>query len=476
MLASVIILNWNGLAELRPCLAAIAKNTLVEDYEVIVLDNASEEPGVEDAVKPYPKAKLIKEPVNHGFSRGNNIAVRQSRGEYLAFINNDTVPRRDWLNPLIEMQRGLPGVGIVGSRLVDSRGNTLHAGGYFQASIDAYTDAGRNYPAGSVDAPLESEVHVGCGILMRRDLFDAVGGFDEHYFQGYEDIDLCLKVRERGLKVMYCPQSEVEHIENVSMKKLSKKERRRSKERNREFFNKRWLDRIYEFRLPRLPDAMGDFSYYTLPRDRLFEQIPAPAGAVLEIGCGAGVLGEHLKRSGKAARVVGVELNPLAAAVARSRLDEVHIGDIETMSLDHWSGRFDTLVVADVLEHLRDPWAALFRLRACLKEGGTVIASIPNIGHYKIIKKLLFTEWRYEPGGILDHTHLRFFTRGSIEDLFRNTGFEILRVERDGRQHWWSRWFGPFSRRIRDFTAVQYYVTARKRIRSAALVTPTTSQ
>jgi len=90
------------------------------------------------------------------------------------------------------------------------------------------------------------------------------------------------------------------------------------------------------------------------------------------------------------------------------------------------------------------------------------VASIPNIAHYKIIKKLLCTEWRYEPGGTLDHTHLRFFTRASIEDLFRNAGFEILRIEREGRERWWSRVFGPLSQRVRDFTAVQYYVTARK--------------
>ena len=79
MVISIIILNWNGLKVLRPCLAAIAGNTLIDEYEVIVLDNGSEEPGVEDAVKPYPKARLIKEPVNHGFSRGNNLAARQAR-------------------------------------------------------------------------------------------------------------------------------------------------------------------------------------------------------------------------------------------------------------------------------------------------------------------------------------------------------------------------------------------------------------
>lgn len=463
VLASVIVLNWNGLEELRPCLAAIAENTLIEDYEVIVLDNASEEAGVGDAVRPYPKVRLIKEPVNHGFARGNNIAARQARGEYLVFINNDTLPRRDWLQPLVELQRSSPGAGIVGSRLVDEAGTTLYTGSYFQPAINAYVDAGRNYPAGFGDEPRECEVYVGCGILMKRELFDAVGGFDPHYFQGHEDFDLCLKVRDRGLKIMYCPRSVVVHIENVSMKKISRRKRRSAKERNREFFERRWLDRLYEFRLPRLPDGMGDFSYYSFPRERLFEQIPERAGRVLEVGCGAGVLGERLKTSRKATRVTGVELSIHAASLARSRLDEVRVGDIESMPLDAWRDQFDTLIVAGVLECLRDPWAALFRLRDCLKEDGTVIASIPNIANYKIIKKLLFADWRYEPGGILDYTHLRFFTRRSIEDLFRNAGFEILRIERDGRERWWSRLFGPFSERVRDFTAVQYYITARKR-------------
>ncbi len=463
MLASVIVLNWNGLAVLKPCLAAIARNTLIDDYEVIVLDNGSEEAGVEDVVKPYPKARLIKEPLNHGFSRGNNIAARHAQGEYLVILNNDTLPRANWLQPLVDLQRAAPDVGIVGSRLVDAAGTTLFAGYYYQAPIDAYANAGRNYPARFASSARECEVYIACGILIGKDLFDAVGGFDEHYFQGYEDFDLCLKVRERGLKVMYCPDSVIEHLENVSMKKLSRRERRSTKEKNREFFERRWRNRLHEFRLASLPDYLGDFSYYTFPRDRLFEAIPAEAGRVLEIGCGAGVLGDSLKRSGKATAVVGIELNPNAAELARPRLDAVHVADIETAALDSWRGQFDTLVTADVLEHLRDPWAALFRLRDCLKEGGILVASIPNIAHYKIIKKLLFAHWRYEPGGILDHTHLRFFTRGSIEDLFRGAGFEVLRMEREGRERWWSKLLGPFSERIRDFTAVQYYVTARKR-------------
>ena len=465
MLASIIILNWNGLSVLGPCLRAIAEHTLIEDYEVIVLDNGSEEQGVEQVVAPYSKARLISEKANHGFSRGNNLASASATGEYLIFLNNDTLPRHDWLRPLIELQQHMPEAGLVGARQIDANGNTLYAGSYFLPAISAYASACRNYPpqqALSDAVPRECEVFAGCGILVRRELFNAIGGFDENYFQGYEDFDLCLKIRERGFKVMYCPASVIEHLENVSMKKLDRRTRRRSKEHNRRFFELRWLHRIHEFRLATLPGDIGDFSYYGFPRDRLAAAVPGPAGRVLEIGCGAGVLGESLKRSGKAERVVGVELNRHAAALAATRLDEVVVGNVESMPLEALKGRFDTLIVADVLEHLTDPWASLFRLRDCLTEGGILVASIPNIAHYKIIKKLLFGDWRYEPGGILDHTHMRFFTRGSTEDLVRFAGFEILRVERDGRPRWWSRWFGWVSERIRDFTAVQYYVIARK--------------
>src|SRR3954469_19270989 len=144
MLARGIILNWNGLDVLKPCLAAIEANTAMEDYEVIVLDNGSAEAGVEDAVRPYPKVRLIKEAVNHGFSRGKNIAARHANGEHIVILNNDTIPGTNWLQPLIDALR--PGIGIVGARLVDRRGRILFAGAYFNPAIGAYTQAYRNYP------------------------------------------------------------------------------------------------------------------------------------------------------------------------------------------------------------------------------------------------------------------------------------------------------------------------------------------
>jgi len=116
-------------------------------------------------------------------------------------------PRRDWLRPLVEMQRALPTAGIVAATwwMLRTRRSTPVATSS-RRSI-AYADVRRNYPANAVDEPRECEVYIGCGILIKRALFDQVGGIRRALFQGYEDFDLCLKVRERGLKVMYCPGS-----------------------------------------------------------------------------------------------------------------------------------------------------------------------------------------------------------------------------------------------------------------------------
>jgi GT2 family glycosyltransferase len=466
MRASVIILNWNGLHVLKPCLAAIEANTAMDDYEVIVLDNGSAEQGIEDVVRPYPRVRLLKEPVNHGFSKGNNIAARASLGKYLVILNNDTVPARGWLEPLLDAVRD--DVGIAGARLVDHDGRVLYSGGYFDPSISAYVPAYRNYPAEAAAEARECETYIACGIALRRDLFEAVGGFDEHYFQGYEDIDLCLKVRDRGLKIMYCPGSVIEHIENVSMNKMETGERRRSKENNRRYFESRWRHRIHEFRLRHPPPGLDDFSAREDFDDALFQAVPRCAGEILHLACGTGVLGERIKRTGKASRVTGVEADTAAARIASTRLDEVIESGIEDVAWESMTDRVDVLVFSAVLEKARDPWGLLFRLRGCLKSGGIVVARFHNVAHYKLARRLALRDWRYEPGGVLDHANLRFFSRGSIEDLFTYSGFEVTRLEPASTDQPFWRFASAISTRARELSASGYIVTARRRPGRAA--------
>ncbi|MEW6727928.1 MAG: class I SAM-dependent methyltransferase [Pseudomonadota bacterium] len=147
---------------------------------------------------------------------------------------------------------------------------------------------------------------------------------------------------------------------------------------------------------------------------------------VLELGTAAGVMTRALRAQG--CTVTGIEYVPAMAERAAPYCERMIVGDIETLDLNETLGeeRFDVIVAADVLEHLRDPWHTLERLRGFLKPEGYAVLSIPNIGHAAIIAALLGGRFDYRDKGLLDRTHLRFFTRTSIEDMLLATGWVPL--------------------------------------------------
>jgi GT2 family glycosyltransferase/tetratricopeptide (TPR) repeat protein/2-polyprenyl-3-methyl-5-hydroxy-6-metoxy-1,4-benzoquinol methylase len=167
-----------------------------------------------------------------------------------------------------------------------------------------------------------------------------------------------------------------------------------------------------------------DHSYFEFDRPELVAMVPPDAREILDIGCGAGRLGRAIKHR-QNARVRGIEYSPDAAQAARACLDEVHQGDIEGMESPFAEDMFDAIVCGDVLEHLRDPVAVLRKVRSWLRPTGRLIASIPNVRHHSVIRSLLAGNWTYEPAGLLDRTHLRFFTRREIEKMFFRAGFEL---------------------------------------------------
>jgi GT2 family glycosyltransferase/tetratricopeptide (TPR) repeat protein/2-polyprenyl-3-methyl-5-hydroxy-6-metoxy-1,4-benzoquinol methylase len=167
-----------------------------------------------------------------------------------------------------------------------------------------------------------------------------------------------------------------------------------------------------------------DPSYFEFSRPELLGLIPPSARHVLEIGCGAGRLGEALKAR-QPAEVFGVEVQKEAAEAARPRLDQVWNTDVEQLDAAFAPGYFDTIVCGDVLEHLRDPDRVLRRARGWLRPDGRLIASIPNVRHHSVVRGLLAGNWTYEPAGLLDRTHLRFFTRREVEKLFYRAGLTI---------------------------------------------------
>ena len=220
-----------------------------------------------------------------------------------------------------------------------------------------------------------------------------------------------------------------------------------------------------------------DRPYFEFPRPEVVSLIPGSAQSVLDLGCGTGRLGESLKQRQKA-RVAGVEIDPLAAEAARTRLDRVVQSNIETLDREFSEGEFDCVVCADVLEHLKTPEQTLKQISNWLTPEGTIIASIPNVRNQSVLAGLIEGNWTYERAGLLDQTHYRFFTRREIEKLFFRAGFQIDQLQivpGPGFQQWQEQGHpgkvqignlhidGLPPEEVEEFYAYQYLISATKR-------------
>ncbi len=171
--------------------------------------------------------------------------------------------------------------------------------------------------------------------------------------------------------------------------------------------------------------------YPDTPNLALFDVIVEAPRKVLELGCASGAFGAALKARYPQATVVGIEAGRAAAQAAAARIDRVIVSRIEDLDFEAaglTGAQFDTLVVADILEHLLNPWETLVRLKALLAPGAQVLASIPNVRNAILIAALAVNgRWQYRERGLLDITHLRFFTLEEIRRMFAETGFAYER-------------------------------------------------
>jgi len=167
-------------------------------------------------------------------------------------------------------------------------------------------------------------------------------------------------------------------------------------------------------------------TYYDQGRPELVEMLPGRLGRVLDVGCGAGGVGKAMRH--RADELVGIEMDPSAADVARQTYDSVIVGRVEER-LDDAVGPFDTILLYDVIEHLLDPADVLRRLDAIAAPGALVHVSVPNARHFSLVRDLVFRgTFGYELTGHRDNTHLRWFTRGDLAALLEESGWRVERT------------------------------------------------
>ena len=187
--------------------------------------------------------------------------------------------------------------------------------------------------------------------------------------------------------------------------------------------------------------------YYDCSREELIPFVADTSRRVLDVGCSSGGFGELLKRVRPGIEVWGVEPETEVAKVAAGRLDKVINGLFSSNDPALRNEKFDTILFNDVLEHLVDPLPALKEAKALLTPSGQIIASIPNIlFYYQVFQLVIRQDWKYQESGILDYTHLRFFTKKSILRMFDEAGLTVTRIEgiNPDSSIWW-RLFNLFT-------------------------------
>jgi len=226
-LVSIILVNYNGAAVVLNCLRSLQQFNHSVTTEIIVVDNASADGSPDQIAREFPQINLIRLSQNVGFGTGNNIGARQARGEFLLLLNTDTLLIEDVLPELLRLMQAHPEAGMIGPRLLNadrtlqlSIAQAIGIKGEFQ-TLRQLQKARHSRHQEAVFAQYQSlqavDIVVGAAFLIRKTLFQQLGGFDQNFFMYFEESDLCQRTRDTGWQVLYTPTVSLIHLGGYSV-------------------------------------------------------------------------------------------------------------------------------------------------------------------------------------------------------------------------------------------------------------------
>lgn len=396
---SIIIPVYNMNAQVNQCLSTIRK-TVHLPYEVIIVDDGSSADERVEVSAAGDDVRVIRSAAHRGFSHAVNTGIRSSAGEVLLFLHADVLLARHTVVDLLDALIEHPMAGAVTA--VAPR---THMWAQFLPTKD--------YRSWAEFVAVADEIRSGGGkphpeilaemiaLMVRRDVAEEAGFLDEQYqMPVLAAYDYTVRMTRAGYGIASLPNVYVHHDESVHDFHVCKKQERG----DLDLFHAKWgVSLNYSFDI-----RMDLFPLMDLTREGL---------RVLEIGCACGGTLREIGSRNPTAQLYGVELNENAAAIAAA------FAQILTMNVEHLDPadipeRFDYIIMGDVIEHLIEPWTVVRNMRELLVPGGSIITSIPNVAHISNLYKMLCGRWTYEDMGLLDRTHLRFFTKYEIINLF----------------------------------------------------------
>ncbi|MCB9202270.1 MAG: glycosyltransferase family 2 protein [Flavobacteriales bacterium] len=208
---SIVIVNYNGKKYLKPCIESIHNNCLGLLYEIIVVDNASTDGSIKYLKKEFPEVVLLENYENIGFGKANNLGVQASKYDTILLLNNDTILIDKLSNKLLNLLNQ-DIVGCVGVKMLDSKKNYLVATGYFPSFCRLVKLSFLNKNLKNEKNTVGVDWVSGSFMLLKKNIFNKIKGFDSDYFMYVEDVDLCMKIHKLGLQCLYFPDVKYIHF------------------------------------------------------------------------------------------------------------------------------------------------------------------------------------------------------------------------------------------------------------------------
>ena len=406
---SIIILTYDNLDYNIQCVQSIREYTRDGSYEIVIVDNGSTD-GTREWLKQQNDIKLVFPDQNAGFPKGCNLGIDVAKKENdILLLNNDIVVTPHWLDNLKKCLDSNENIGAVGP-------TTNYSSNYQSISV-AYdnipdmikfaetinnTDKNKWEPKAKL---------IGFCLLIKREVLDIVGLLDERFSPGnFEDDDLCIRITEAGYKLFVCNDCFIHHYGSATFKKQPDKFVD-VMAINAQKFKQKW-----SFDAAQTIELKSEI----IP---LIVEVRDKKMNILEIGCSGAATLLRLKYLYPNAQLFGIETNKNIAIII-NKLISNSTKKLEDFPLEFDEKSFDYIILGDYLQYTKDPLELLKELKKYLKPDGYVIATMPNLIHYSVIRDMLKGNFFYNSNAIVNKDQNNFFTYNDINEMAKECGYK----------------------------------------------------